>query len=212
MLEVCHLAFAIGDHVSTALSFAISGGGLLVVRGPSGSGKTSLLRVLARLQEDQGGQVYLNGCSWREFPAPAWRRQVLYVSQRPVLFAGTVRDNFNRPLELAILQRDGVGFDETEAARGLARLMLDPDRMTQDARTLSGGEASRVALLRAVLVQPKILLLDEPTAALDEAARDAVYTFLEAWRHEVPGRGVILVSHSEDAWTLPGATVLEISP
>ncbi|MCL4439895.1 MAG: ABC transporter ATP-binding protein, partial [Firmicutes bacterium] len=90
------------------------------------------------------------------------------------------------------------------------RLLLPPELINQDARTLSGGESSRLALVRTILVEPDVLLLDEPIAALDPRAASAVLRLIAEWPREVGGRGVVLVSHIGELAKLPCLSVLDL--
>lgn len=190
------------------VSASLQEGTVLLVKGPSGSGKSTLLRVLSRLQKFDEGQVFFRGASMFSFTPQAWRSKVHYVPQKPALFAGTVHDNLLRPFSLGInkskkfdLERIQMLFDE---------LLLDFSIMGQNANTLSGGEAARIALLRSVILNPNILLLDEPTAALDDKSKHAVLDFLAGWLEQKVDRGIILVSHFDESTKFPEASVINI--
>lgn len=195
--EFTGLSFVVGveQRLITA-SGVLHSGRVMFIRGPSGVGKTTLLRILARLQGATGGEVRLDGRSWHSFTPAEWRAGVCYVAQQPAVFAGTVRDNLQRPFQLAAL-RQRRGYDEARVAKWMEFLMLPPVLLEQDARLLSGGEAARVAVLRALLVEPSVLLLDEPTAALDQAATAGFCDLLNHWLAEKPQRGVVMISHDD---------------
>lgn len=198
------------DGRRVELQATLPAGEVLVLRGPSGAGKSTLLKALARLKE-AAGTVRLAGVDWRQIPPPVWRRRVHYLAQQPAMFAGSVLDNLKRPFELAEVKKYAA-FDESLVQDALQRLNLAPALLDQEARTISGGEAARIALLRAMLTGPQVLLLDEPTAALDEESRRAVLQYIKDWLVE-PGRAAILVSHrEEDAGFFPRRQVVEISP
>lgn len=138
--------------------FRLAAGECLPVLGPSGSGKTLLLRALADLDPNQG-TVCLAGVPREALTGPAWRRQVMYLAAEPGWWAERVEQH----------------FENWSAAAGLAARLLLPDGIGGwPVRQLSTGERQRLALARALLCMPRVLLLDEPTAALDEAAREAV--------------------------------------
>lgn len=203
------IAFNIGPDKKRQLSLSgqIDEGEVLVVRGPSGSGKSTLLRVLSRLQECAGGESFLKGESWRSIPATAWRASVHYLAQRPVMFDGTVADNMAIPFGARVNSQKKY---DTERARSvLGRLMLDPGIWSQDAKTLSGGEAARVAFARSLTIDPAVLVLDEPTAALDEKSQGAFYGLLAEWLTG-PGKCAILVSHNNDYGSLRRVSCLDI--
>jgi putative ABC transport system ATP-binding protein len=147
-----------GTPVLRRLDLAIPDRGVTVVVGPSGSGKSTLTRLCNRLIDATSGAVKFRGVDVREWDVLDLRRRVGMVFQRPTLFAGTVRDN---------LAATGVG-DETAHAEVLSRVGLGTGHLDQSAATLSGGEAQRVCLARALLMQPEALVADEPTASLDE--------------------------------------------
>lgn len=205
------LSFGVGmDNRTVTVSGALEQGRVLLVRGPSGSGKTTLLRVLARLHPCHEGDVWLDGRHWRSFSPIAWRTAVCYVAQQPAMFEGTVRDNLARPFQLSVRVKRGR-FDAAWAQEAMQALLLAPALLEQDARFLSGGEAARVAFIRALLADPTVLLLDEPTAALDREAVGGFCNLLRRWLGEGPERGAVLISHDEYVWQrLPDADFLEI--
>jgi len=196
-----------GRDREVVVSGRVAGGGVLGVRGPSGAGKTTLLRTLSRLQPCAGGEAYLKEQSWLAIPGPQWRAGVHYLAQKPVIFDGTVSDNLARPFETRLLSQKK--FDKNTAGQIMEQLLLDPGLWNQDARTLSGGEASRLALVRALLIDPPVLLLDEPTAALDGKSREAFYRLLSVWL-DSPGRAALLVSHNDDLQLLNEVSFLDI--
>lgn len=202
------IQYHLGAHGrQITVSSSLEEGGVLLIKGPSGSGKTTLLRILARLQECDSGRVYFEGKDWLSIPSQLWRSRINYTAQKPAIFNGTVLDNLKKPFELKIKKE---GFNLSEAEKVLKELMLDQEILGQDARTLSGGEAARIALLRSILFSPDILLLDEPTASLDEKSGKAVVDYLKKWVKQKPGRGIVMVTHTHDLKEFSGTKVLEI--
>ena len=135
-------------------SFSLSAGECITVRGPSGAGKTLLLRAIADLDPNEG-LVRIDGRDRSTIPGPEWRCLVGYVPAEPGWWADTVGEHFSEWTGALPLVRD-LGFPEEAKAWPIIRL--------------STGERLRLALIRALTVRPKVLLLDEPTAALDPAS------------------------------------------
>jgi putative ABC transport system ATP-binding protein len=159
------------------VSFNLSAGECIVVQGPSGGGKTLLLRALADLDPNEG-EVYLEGRDRVTMSGPAWRRQVGYLPAEPGWWTETVGAHFaDWPAALSVARQ--VGFVGDPADWPVARL--------------STGERLRLALVRALIVGPKVLLLDEPTAALDPASVEAVEALVATRRKQ--GLAVVWVTH-----------------
>ncbi|OPX83803.1 MAG: putative ABC transporter ATP-binding protein YbbL [Pelotomaculum sp. PtaB.Bin104] len=197
MLRFVNLQYRVGHNLRLiTVSATIAGGEVLLVKGPSGAGKSTLLRILARLQPFDAGELYYSGETWRAISPQRWRQSIHYLAQQPVMFSGTVLDNLQKPFQLAV--NKGKTLDMNLLGDNMARLMLPREMLAQEARTLSGGEQARVALLRAVLLKPQVLLLDEPTAALDGQSQQAALDYLSRWLGAKPGRGMALVSHRDD--------------
>ena len=159
------------------VSFRLAAGESLVVRGASGSGKTLLLRAIADLDPSQGSIVL--ECQAREsMPAPQWRRLVCYLPAESGWWAERVRDHF---------------VDWQAALPLVAELKISDACGEWPIQRLSTGERQRLALIRAMVQKPKILLLDEPTSGLDAETTSRVEALIK--RHQKAGGGVIWVTH-----------------
>jgi putative ABC transport system ATP-binding protein len=134
---------------------------ITVVVGASGSGKSSLLRLCNRLEAPTTGTVRFRGVDLAEVDVRAHRRRVGMLFQRPTPFAGTVLQN---------LQVADPSVDDDAGAALLARVGLDADLLVRPADRLSGGEAQRMCLARALATAPEVLLADEATSSLDPDA------------------------------------------
>ncbi len=194
------------------VSLSLDAGELVGLVGPSGSGKTELLRAIAGLRDADSGAFLLDGRERGDPSWPAWRRQVTYVAQRPVMLDGSVRDNLRRPLAYASVQ--GKTVDDAELGDSLGRLGLGRELLDQRARTLSVGEQQRVALARALLIRPAIVLLDEPTSALDAESVERVEALIRQ-RAEGAGLAALIVSHDRDQvtrWTSRQLDIRDLQP
>ena len=136
--------------------------GVTGITGPSGAGKTTMLRLCNRLEIASRGRVLYRGQDVLEIDPRQLRRRVGMVFQRPALFGGTARDN------LAVARPGLADSDYTAALRSVS---LDAEVLGRVAATLSGGEAQRVCLARTLLTEPEVLLLDEPTSALNDGPK-----------------------------------------
>jgi UDP-glucose/iron transport system ATP-binding protein len=161
--------------------------GITAVAGPSGAGKSTLLRLLNRLDDPLAGSIVLEHRRLDEWDPSELRRRVAMVFQRPPLFPGTVRDN----LRVAL-----ADVTEARAVHVLEHVGLDPELLDREAIDLSGGEAQRMCIARALLTNPTVLLADEPTASLDSASRRTVEQLgREIAADEVP---IVWVTHDTD--------------
>ncbi len=172
------------------VSFGVVKAEVLAVLGRSGAGKSSLLRLLNRLDEPTSGVVLLDGQDYRNLSPQTLRRRVGMIMQRAFLFPGTVAEN----VRFGPLQQ-GRSMTEVEIESLLDQVGLD-GYAQRDVKTLSGGEAQRVAITRALANDPEVLLLDEPTSALDEVAKQGVETLLESLIRQ---RGLTCVWVTHDA-------------
>ncbi|NNE23904.1 MAG: ATP-binding cassette domain-containing protein [Rhizobiales bacterium] len=159
------------------VSFGLEMGQCLAVTGPSGAGKTLLLRAIADLDPNQGS-IHLNSQERRALAAPQWRTKVGLVPAETGWWADTVADHFSRP---------------DDAAQLLEALGVPGDALNWQVQRLSTGERHRLAIARALQLEPDVLLLDEPTAALDKQATRRVETVLRGQLKA--GKAIVLVTH-----------------
>lgn len=170
-----------------SMDLAIPADGVTVLAGPSGSGKSTLLRLLNRLDDPIAGEVRWRGRALTEWEPTELRRRVAMVFQRAPLFPGTVADNLRVALP---------DVEDGRARHVLEHVGLSAELLDHDADTLSGGEAQRMCVARALLTEPAVLLADEPTAALDREARGTVEDLARMLADS--GVAVIWVSHDTD--------------
>ncbi len=155
----------------------IEAGECVALTGASGSGKTLVLRALADL-DPNAGAVALDGEPRESMPAPDWRRRVAYLAAEPGWWADRVEPHFPNGAATAVL---------------LDALGLPPVLLEQSIATVSTGERQRLALIRLLLLDPRVLLLDEPTSGLDEAAEERVEAML--LERLAGGASILLVTH-----------------
>ena len=177
LLEVRDLTVVLkGDtadvRVLDAISFSVAAGEIVDVVGPSGAGKTTFLRALARLLPGATGGLFLDGAPAETIAPSAWRAAVALLPQKPSIVDGSIADNLLLPWTLKVRAGRARPSDAVLGAV-LTRVRLDV-ALDRDASRLSEGQRARVALLRVVLTAPRVLLLDEPDAALDDVSSDAV--------------------------------------
>ena len=197
LLEMEHLSFVSdGKVILDDISYSLEEGEFLSITGPSGSGKSTLLKIIATILSRTEGEIRYQGKSLDEYEPTEYRKEVSYTFQTPVLFGKTVRDNLAFPYEIRKKE-----FDEKKAVAYLESVGLPKEYLNKEINTLSGGEKQRVALIRNVLFQPKILLLDEVTSALDEANRQIIWKWLQEMRNH-SDMTIIMVSHNEEESSL----------
>jgi ABC-type sulfate/molybdate transport systems ATPase subunit len=187
--ESLHLSRG-GREILRVARLEIERGDRIVLRGPNGAGKSTLLRVLAGLLPPDRAWMQMDGCcgDWRRLRR-SLRAAAVYVHQRPYLFRGSVASNVAYALRWRRIGRR-ERRRRVEDALEWAGLTAMGDR---DARALSGGEAQRLALARARVLRPALLLLDEPTANLDSEHRAGTERLLQ--RLGEAGTTLIVATH-----------------
>lgn len=190
------VAFDTRKSLLRDVSLRVFAGDRLAIAGPSGAGKTLLLRALALLDPIDEGRVLWHGQPIEPGQVPDFRRQVVYVQQRPAMIEGSVEENLRLPFSFRVHAADRYHHDRVLAM--FQSIGRGGDLLGRKGRDLSGGEAQIVALVRVLQLDPTMLLLDEPTAALDAAAVEAIERLVTAW-HEQAGAGRALIWVTHDA-------------
>ena len=181
-----------GQPLLCGVNLELKPGELVALTGPSGCGKTTLLRALCALDDPTSGEVKLENQTPAQWGYPEFRRRVLLVDQRPILFDATLEANLRRPFGYRSTRQT---FPFQRALTLLERVGLDAARLNQNARSLSVGQQQRASLVRALLLEPRVFLMDEPTSALDGEAVAEVESLI---REELRNRGAagLVVTHS----------------
>jgi putative ABC transport system ATP-binding protein len=183
-----------GEWLLQGVCIAIYPGDRLAITGPSGAGKTLLLRAIALLDPLDAGAIQWKGQSPSGSSVPLFRREVIYLHQRPSLFEGSIEANLRYPYSLKVNRR--LSFDRNRVLDLLSSVGRTAAFLEKSSRDLSGGEIQVVALLRALQLDPSVLLLDEPTTSLDEATALAIENLIHQWLTEAPAnRAFLWVTH-----------------
>lgn len=193
-IEFDHVCFRHADEaVLENLSFRVAAGSICAILGASGAGKSTIADLLIRFYDPDAGSIRIDGRDLRDLSLKDVRSVIALLDQSPYLFHASVREN------LAYARPDATDEEIVEAARAAAihdRILALPDGyatiIAERGQTLSAGERQRIALARALLANPKVLVLDEPTSALDEANERAI---AETLVRVAQGRTVILITH-----------------
>jgi tungstate transport system ATP-binding protein len=206
MLSIDRLTKRYGDKLLLDLRhFRLEAARAYVLTGMNGAGKSTLLRVLAGLAPADVEGMQFAGQPVRLAPyPPTLRRDIVYVHQHPVMFSTSVAGNIGYGLKARGVARAEAARLVEEAMHwaGVQHLRVSPPA------TLSGGEKQRVALARAKVLQPRLLLLDEPTASLDGEAREQVLALIPSLTQA--GSTVVMACHDRDLINLPDVRRLKL--
>lgn len=150
------------------ISFQIPAGAFLGITGPTGSGKSTLTQLIPRFYDIDTGEILVDGINIKDWPLDYLRRQIAFVPQKSVLIRGTIRENLQWGKETAT---DADCWQALELAQGAEFVRLLPDQLdtliVEGGKNFSGGQIQRLAIARALIAQPKILVLDDSLSALD---------------------------------------------
>jgi len=200
-IEIRHLTFAYGDQIVLHdINATIPGGTTAAIVGATGSGKSTLLALLPRLHDAPAGTVFIDGVDVREIPLAVLRGAIGFVPQEPFLFSASIADNIAFGVPSSDQGGDGPLRARIEAAAAIARLDKDsadfPHRydtvVGERGITLSGGQKQRTAIARALMLDPKILILDDALSAVDTYTEEEILHRLTGVMRE---RTSVIVSH-----------------
>lgn len=173
--------------------------------GKSGGGKTTLLKLLNNMLSIDSGSLTFKGLEINDYDPVQLRREVLMLPQNPAMFPGTIKDNFTRALEYT----EGKPLDEKVYYSLLQKVDIN-HKLTTDTSKLSGGEKQRLALARVLLLKPEVLLLDEPSSALDEDTEEFIIQMVVSFIREKEGT-LIMVTHSSNVANKYGDTIISLN-
>ena len=175
----------------TDISFRLGAGECITLTGITGAGKSTLLRLLNRLSEPTRGEIVLNGADYRSISPVALRQQVMLVSQQPQLLGMSVREALAYPLQLQLL--DSIEIKQRMISI-TEQFEIPTDWFDRTERQLSAGQKQIVSIARGAITQPKVLLLDEPTANLDPTISAQLLTTISDLCRSLQ-MGLVIVNH-----------------
>ncbi len=189
-----HAARGDGNLLFSEAELSFPESSLVIISGESGCGKSTLLKQVAGLVKGRGVRRILRGRCFEEEDLPCWRSRVVLMMQDAPVMSGTVRFNLDFPYSLENASNRCFNADRARELMGLSGLShVDMD---SDVTHLSGGERHRLALVRALLWNPDVILADEPLSGLDAATAEACMKLLAVFAH-APGHGVVSVMHEK---------------
>lgn len=187
-----------GQAILKNINLLIHKGDFILLSGASGAGKSSLLRLLNRLDDADGGMISVNGQPLELLDILKLRQRVGMLFQKAAVFPGTVADNLKRSRQFS-----EKASDDVQLIKVLQTVNLPESMLNEDMGVLSGGEQQRVALARVLLNRPEVLLLDEPTSALDPENSRIIFQLLSKL-HDEENLTIIIVTHRLDEFnTIP---------
>ncbi len=173
------------------VNLAINRGEIFALLGPSGAGKTTLLRILDFFEKPKSGQVVFDGMQLNFHDAKKIRKKMSLLFQTPAVFNASVFDNVAYGLKVRGIDKMIIGKKVGDALKIVGLSGMEKQR----ARTLSGGEAQRMAFARAIVYEPEILLLDEPTANLDPANVAKIEEIIRRIKNDL-GTTIVIATHN----------------
>ena len=170
LIELKNVGYKVKDKIIlNNINLKINAGSKTTFVGPSGAGKSTLVRLIARMISYTSGSITYKGKEIIDYEPTLYRQKVSYCFQQPTLFGNTVRDNLNFPFVVRKKKPD-----QTKIIQALKSVNLSDDFLDKGITELSGGERQRVAMLRNIIFQPDVLIIDEVSAGLDVNNREII--------------------------------------
>ena len=188
MLELKNIKY---KNILQIDNLKIHEGKVTTIIGSSGSGKTTLLRLLNKMISPDNGEIFFKATSYINLDSTNLRRNVVMLSQNPVIFKGSIRDNLQIGLKFS-----EKPISNEEKLKSILKMVELNKNLNDDAEKLSGGEKQRLALGRVILMNPEVFLLDEPSSALDEKTENIIIKKLAQYVKE-NDKTLIMVTHSK---------------
>ncbi|QEG23750.1 ABC transporter ATP-binding protein [Mariniblastus fucicola] len=198
-----------GTWIFRNVSLTVESGNRVALVGPSGSGKSLLLKSLAMLQSVDEGYVEWQREKISGSRVPGFRGEVMYVPQRSADSDGTVEDFLSTPFSFAA--HADKTFDRSVALKQIQQLGRGDKFLAKSQRELSGGERQIAAIVRALILAPSLLLLDEPTSAMDGETAAAAEALIDAWCDGEPSRSTVWVTHDRQQAQRVSERVVEMN-
>lgn len=192
LLELSNISYVANNKsIIHDVSLSVNQGDYITIVGPSGSGKSTLLKLCSDLISPTSGTITYNGRPLTAIDPESYRKEVGYCFQRPYLFAKTVRRNILFPYDIRGMKPD------MERIKYLFDLLHMPmEYLERRNDELSGGEMQRICLIRSLIFEPKVLLLDEVTSALDSVNTSIVEQVIDELHNK--GMTIVSITHSEE--------------
>ena len=178
-------------NILNHVNFTVEEGDFLSIVGPSGSGKSTLLKLVSGLISPTKGEILFNGKDIAKQDPIETRKQLSYCFQTPYLFGSTVKDNLAFPFDIRHEE-----FNQSRVDQLFTLFQMDKTYLNQDVKKLSGGEKQRIALIRQLIFEPKVLLLDEVTSALDSVNKEIVEGVIQELHHK--GMTILWITHDAE--------------
>lgn len=195
MIEFQNVTFSYPDSkpLFQGLSYFFRKGAFYLITGPSGAGKSTLLKLMNRIESPASGEIRFEGTPFSRFYPPELRKKIVTIQQTPIAVSGSVRENLLLPFRFkANLQKKRP--DDQTLSGFMNDFILDGVSLDDSADTLSVGQLQRVCLIRGMLLDPQVLLLDEPASALDPESRRIVEEKAQAFI-KTGEKMVVMISH-----------------
>lgn len=192
LLELSNISYVANDKsIIRDVSLSVNQGDYITIVGPSGSGKSTLLKLCSDLISPTSGTITYDGRPLTAIDPESYRKEVGYCFQRPYLFAKTVRRNILFPYDIRGMKPD---MERIKYLFGLLHMPMEYLERRND--ELSGGEMQRICLIRSLIFEPKVLLLDEVTSALDSVNTSIVEQVIDELHNK--GMTIVSITHSEE--------------
>lgn len=192
LLELSNISYVANDKsIIRDVSLSVNQGDYITIVGPSGSGKSTLLKLCSDLISPTSGTITYDGHPLMAIDPESYRKEVGYCFQRPYLFAKTVRRNILFPYDIRGMKPD---MERIKYLFGLLHMPMEYLERRND--ELSGGEMQRICLIRSLIFEPKVLLLDEVTSALDSVNTSIVEQVIDELHNK--GMTIVSITHSEE--------------